>query len=63
MVRRMKNRHKGQKSRPGNNNSRNGGEYWKSRPGGTYPGKATKKVTHRIERRRAKRIVEKGTNQ
>jgi hypothetical protein len=51
----MKRQHKGQKSRSGNSNSQCGGEYWKSRPGGTTPGKDTKKLTHRIERRTAKR--------
>lgn len=55
----MKRRHKGHKSKKADQNSEWGGEYWKGRPGGTIPGSATKRLTHRLERRIAKRDLVK----
>jgi len=35
-----------------------GYEYWSGRPGPIDPGKSTKRITHRMERRRYQAVIE-----
>jgi hypothetical protein len=53
----MLRRHRGQKS--GTTSGKNRKEYWKSRfaPGGEEPGRITKDLTHRKDRRQAKKLA------